>query len=176
MRRKSSRRSKTNWRRSKRPVVAGLGHRREERWSDPPARPQVCRVARPSRKGGRVAKRQDAAPCGDKSRMTFHFRERLPGRSIFELGREWRHFLSLRDPAGAPHAAGPPGRPAPNIGFTRRRRGRARRPGDRRRARTACGGFAGCLPSQRRRPPRRRPSCAASRSAALRRSCGRRHG
>jgi hypothetical protein len=73
-------------------------------------------VVPPSRQGGGVAKRQEAAPCGFPSRLVGLMREAgLANRELREAEAEldsepaWRSLLSLRDPAGAKHAA--PGHP-----------------------------------------------------------------
>src|SRR6516162_3192491 len=77
------------------------------------------RVARPSHKGGRVPACRDkrlrhARPNGvvDASRLcppvalTRHGVEQLIAADVVEP--TWRSLLSLRDPAGASHPAGPP--------------------------------------------------------------------
>ena len=70
-------------------------------------------VARPSRQGGRVATRQEASSYAPILSGPVHWREKPSGanyeaNAFRQIELAWRGFLSLRDPAGAAHTAGPP--------------------------------------------------------------------
>jgi len=70
-----------------------------------------CRVARPSR-SGRPGRARDKKPrhAGIILHLTLRRRVRAGTGLIVDVQHGWRRFLSLRDPAGALHTAGPPAR------------------------------------------------------------------